>query len=590
MFSYRKKLLISQIALLLIFLVLLYPLVEKAVQNVVRRSLEERTEDLILKIKDSNSVDQMVQKLKDQELLVFFRVSLISDKGIVLYDSHVRGLLGEEFQENYFVEHPEVVAAIKKGVGYNEDYSKLFSQTFAYVAISFEFQGKTYVIRTAFPLKQVADLKRDFKIGFLSFGIVLLILFSVMILFVLNRLSRPIQHILNAIKDYKEGVLPKIDLSDVIDIQDDFGKLALTLNSLSDKIKDQINNLTSQKNENESILDSLMEGVIAVNEMGSITYANYMAAKILTTQKEKVISRSLVSFKDKHLSLIDTCEKITSECQIKEEIVIERFIRGDSTKTILDIIAIPKERKQGAVLVFQDKTSDFKVVEMGKDFIANASHELRTPITVIRGFAETLQDIPDLSKEMLSNITDKIVKTCQRLDLLVKSLLTLADIENLSSDRFEKIDFVTMLENCIYFIQDSYKNVEVNYERKAAIDPIGGDFHLLELAVLNILENSVKYSKEKPKIQVVLTQWASEIELKITDNGIGIPSADLEHIFERFYRVDKARSRRFGGAGLGLSIVRTIIEKHHGKISVTSKEGEGSCFTIFLPSYFSLHD
>jgi two-component system, OmpR family, phosphate regulon sensor histidine kinase PhoR len=586
--SYRKKLLISQISLLLIFLVILYPLVEKAVQNVVRRSLEERTEDLIGKITNAKTVEEMVDNLKKQELLVFFRIGLITDKGVVLYDSHVKRILGEQFTEHHIVEHPEFREALQKGVGYSEGYSKIFSQTFAYVAISFEFLGKKYVIRTAFPLKQVDDLTRDFKIGFLTFAIAILILFSVMILFILNRLSRPIHHILNSIKNYKEGVLPKINLSDVIDAQDDFGKLALTLNSLSDKIEDQINKLIAQKNENESILDSLMEGVIAINENDLITYANHMASKILMAPKNNIISHYLINFKNKHLYLIDTCEKIAKECQKKEEIIIERFMKNDLSKIILDIIAIPKTHKKGAVLVFQDKTSDYKIVEMGKDFIANASHELRTPITVIKGFAETLQDLPDISKEMMATITEKIVKTCNRLDSLVKSLLTLTDIENISPEKFEKIDLGIMIENCLYYIQDSYEDVVINFEKKTKIDPIGGDYHLMELAILNILENSVKYANKAPRINITLSQWAGEIELKIYDNGIGIPEADLAYIFERFYTVDKARSRRFGGAGLGLSIVKTIIEKHQGKVTATSKLDEGSCFTILLPNYASL--
>ena len=230
------------------------------------------------------------------------------------------------------------------------------------------------------------------------------------------------------------------------------------------------------------------------------------------------------------------------------------------------------------------RQSEYKVIEMGKDFVANASHELRTPITIIRGFAETLQDLPEISQEMLAEITEKIVRTCIRLDKLVKSLLTLADIENLSKERMQEVNLVMLAENCVRTLLTAHPNAHVKLHSPEASIPIYAEGDLIELAILNLMENAVKYSQGPAEIEVKIEPMGDEVQLKVTDRGIGISEVDLSHIFERFYTVNKARSRKLGGAGLGLSIVKTIVDKHHGKIAVESELGAGTTFTMIFPA------
>jgi signal transduction histidine kinase len=222
-------------------------------------------------------------------------------------------------------------------------------------------------------------------------------------------------------------------------------------------------------------------------------------------------------------------------------------------------------------------------LEIGKDFITNASHELRTPITIIKGFAETLQDMPNLPPEMVADITEKIVRSCQRMDLLVKNLLTLADLENLPSLRLQECDLVALLENCQHFLQAAHPAAQLNLEKKKKGNiTILADPDILELALMNLLENAVKYSPVPASISISIEKIKEKVKVCIKDQGIGIPAESLDHIFSRFYTVDKARSRRLGGAGLGLSIVKTIIEKHDGEISVASELGKGSTFTLIF--------
>jgi two-component system, OmpR family, phosphate regulon sensor histidine kinase PhoR len=221
---------------------------------------------------------------------------------------------------------------------------------------------------------------------------------------------------------------------------------------------------------------------------------------------------------------------------------------------------------------------------MRKDFIANASHELKTPITIIRGFAETLHDNPDLSEEITVDITEKIVKNCKRMTNLIKDFLTLADIEKLPESRLSECNIVDMITNCTEMIKNVHPTAHIQMTNLSQEEILlNADYSLLELAFMNLIENAAKYSTPPAQIEVTLEDLGKMIRIKFIDQGIGIPADDIEHVFERFYTVDKAHSKKMGGSGLGLSIVKTIIDKHYGKIYVTSKIGVGSTFTVTLP-------
>ena len=187
-----------------------------------------------------------------------------------------------------------------------------------------------------------------------------------------------------------------------------------------------------------------------------------------------------------------------------------------------------------------------KMSERGKDVVANASHELRIPVTIIKGFAETLQDFPELPRDSVADIVGKIVRNCQRMDTLVKNLMTLADLENLPELCFQKCDLVMLAEACRQTILAVHKTAQIAIEKSNESIPVAADPDILELAILNLLDNAVKYSNPPAKITIKLEQEAEQGCISISDQGIGIPSVDLRHIFERFYAVDKARSRRLG--------------------------------------------
>lgn len=579
MLSFRQKIFTTYAIVFLIFIVLMVPVISHWVHHLVIQTMEGRAIEVISHIQDAPNNEALVRRLKDQKSAIFFRVGLITNESKVLYDSHTKRILGPKFNTDYVINHPEVNQALKNGVGYYEDYSKLLNQKYSYLAKAFNFHGQTYVLRTAFPFSYVSQLAHEFEIGFIGFAAAILLLFSCMTWIVIHRLTKPIQKIITAIKPYQEGTqtaLPRINLGN-INPEDDFAKLALTLNNLSRKIQGHIDSLTNERNEKEAILESLEEGVVAIDQRMEVSYINNTATKLLSVNKDLTGTRFTVPGKEVYFDILERCQ--TEQKPLMA--TLEVFIEGK--KKYLDIIAAPKKGDGGSVLVLQDKTSHYKIFEMRRDFIANASHELKTPITIIRGFAEALHDNPDLPRETQVEVTAKIVRNCERMAVLIKDLLTLADIENIPTSRLSICDITELCQNCINMLLEAFPEADIQIVKPSKDITLIADAYLLDHAIMNLIVNAAKYSSKPAHIRVILEDDEKWVSISIQDKGIGIPEADQEHVFDRFYTVNKAHSQKLGGSGLGLSIVKTIIEKHLGTISLTSELGKGTTFKIVLP-------
>lgn len=582
MFTFRQKILFSYLAVFLVFLAILFPFASHMVKKIVVNAMQERTEELIHKIQSAPNNDALIRRLKEQKPQIFFRVSVISDDMKVLYDSHTKRLFGPRFSQDYVVSHREILEAAETGKGYNEEYSELLAQKFSYLAKAFDFHGKKYIIRTAFPYKYVTDLTRDFEIGFLAIATAVLVLFSILTWLIINHLTRPIHDIITAVRPYQEGeksMLPEVILKSASP-GDEFHKLAQTLNSLSLRIQKQINSLVEERNEKKTVLESLEEGVVAVNSHMIITFANTMAQKILGMSEDQLIGQSFIVTEE------NKCYNLLLECQEHHEPKSSTIqMKNKAGRNYYDIVAAPKKDKSGAILVLQDKTSHYKILRMRTDFVANASHELKTPITIIQGFAETLHDNPELPIATTMEITQKIMTSCVRMTTLIKDLLTLTDIEHIPLSRLDICDLYALTERCSEMVKQVYPDTEITITRLDADEmTIVADINLMEMALLNLIENAAKYSVPPAKIAIQMGHSGdSYIKYGVKDSGIGIPKANIDHIFERFYTVNKQESRKKGGSGLGLAIVDTIIEKHFGTISVESEEGVGTTFTLLLP-------
>ena len=229
-------------------------------------------------------------------------------------------------------------------------------------------------------------------------------------------------------------------------------------------------------------------------------------------------------------------------------------------------------------------------LDVGRDFVSNASHELRTPITIIKGFLETMRDMPEISEDLFNEIVSKMLKSCERMESLVKSLLLLADLENCPKGGFQECDLIHLVDEVSYTLISIHQEATIETYFKDDKIRIWANLDLMELAIRNLLENAVKYAKGPARIVIRLEPNENYCKIRIRDEGMGIPEKDLPHLFGRFYTVDKTHSRRLGGAGLGLSIVKKIVENHRGSISVNSKYQEWTEFVIEVPlaSHLSL--
>lgn len=238
------------------------------------------------------------------------------------------------------------------------------------------------------------------------------------------------------------------------------------------------------------------------------------------------------------------------------------------------------QSKEIHTVVFRPKRGQVECIEMGKEFIANASHELRTPITIIKGFAEALEDIQDISKEMLDSITQKILNSCHRMQGLVKNLLLLSDLDQTTCLKKKECALMSVVENAIEQLLLVYPRARV--ECFYTQDPISMQVNqeLFELAIFNVLQNAVKYSRGDALIEVVVNRDEDGICVSIKDNGMGMDESQLDRIFKRFITVDKSHSRTLGGAGLGLSLVDLIVQKHDGKVAVESKLDFGTTISF----------
>jgi len=324
-----------------------------------------------------------------------------------------------------------------------------------------------------------------------------------------------------------------------------------------------------KKRSRYSLIDSLQEGVVILNWEGKILEMNLKGKKLIPGLSEG-------DFLFKH-SMMSGHEKLLNHLK---ETRVNQTTTVSGEKNVAHLKLSILEARKRILATFIDRYEHYQKEQLGRDFVANASHELRTPITIIKGFAETIYDLPEISEAMLQDFTEKIVRNCERMDNLVKNLLTLADLDYLPKARMQECDLVGLVDNCSQTLLDLNPDIQIESLQNQEMVVIDGDPDLLELAVMNLLENAVKYSKEKAYITTTIEDCPDCVVLKVTDRGVGIPEEDLGNIFERFYTINKSHSRQLGGAGLGLSIVKTIISKHDAEITVDSTPGKGTTFEL----------
>ncbi len=413
----------------------------------------------------------------------------------------------------------------------------------------------------------------------LAFGIVV----SILVGYILARkISSPISNLTKVAKQISEGEFDtKIEIAKS---NDEIGMLVDAFSEMSGKFQKTISDFSTEKNKIEAIIHNMTDGVIAFDTKGKIIHINSTARKLLNLNKiekyrfDKLFFELGADIKIGDLLYLDNnrfCER-----EIDREIDKDKL----ALKVNFAVFNNEKNKTDGVLAVIHDVTKQQRLEISRREFVANVSHELKTPLTTVKSHAETLLDIVSDNKTA-EIFTNTILNETDRMTRLVKDLLLISSLEGkmvLNKTTFSLKDMINDVVSTMTLVANE-KGHRLQFEAIAEIPDYYGDRDKLEQVLYNIISNSIKYTPNGGKITIKAGRLYSDFFVEVKDNGIGIPEKDLDRIFERFYRVDKARSRELGGTGLGLAISKSIIDAHDGTIKVDSKVGEGTKVIISLP-------
>ena len=355
--------------------------------------------------------------------------------------------------------------------------------------------------------------------------------------------------------------------------------LTESVNEIIRELKQNLKDANSEKKQKETILKHMTDGVITFNMNGEVTYINPAAMKMLELKQPRGDFKSIFGrYPDINMEKIIYLESWTSS---------EKKIENDQGSMNLFFIPFRNDvdMPEGVMVVIQDITEHVKLDNMRKEFVADVSHELKTPITSIKGYSETLLDT-ECDETTKKHFLQVIDDNANRMERLVQDLLILSRYDsNVMINKAKEFDLGELAKLCKekFEIEIKKKNQTVQCFVTADVPLVFADRDGVERVILNVLSNSIKYTPDGGKIDIYVGYVHNDAYVKIKDTGIGIPKEDLARIFERFYRVDKARSRQLGGTGLGLSIAKEILDRNNGNIDIKSKQDEGTEVVIKIP-------
>lgn len=397
--------------------------------------------------------------------------------------------------------------------------------------------------------------------------------------FVTKALVSPMKKLIKSAEKIASGEKIEIEKND--NSNSEVGDLTNAFNIMTVELKQKFNEVNRQKKQIETILLHMTDGIIAFDMEGNIIHINPAA-------------KQLLSITDNEDNFEKIFKKLKIDVNIEKIIYLENWTSSEQRKNVgekyVNILFAPfqdeNDRPGGVMVLIQDITEHVKLDNMRKEFVADVSHELKTPITSIMGYADTLLE-GEYDKETQNKFLSVIAAEARRMAKLVTDLLTLSryDSKKMRVDKTE-FDLGDLVKKCQEKLKFEIEKKNHNMECfvTASVPPVEADKDGIERVVLNILSNAIKYTKENGTIKVYVGFVYNDAYIKVIDNGIGIPEEDLKRIFERFYRVDKARTREMGGTGLGLSIAKEILNQNKGSIDIKSEAGKGTEVVIRLPA------
>ncbi len=514
------------------------------------------------------------------------RLTVIAPSGKVLGDSHENPAVMEDHSGR-----PEIQEALRTGGGSSVRFSPTLGRQMMYVAVALREQNAPVaVVRVASPLTQVDHALHSIYVHILWAGLAVAAVTAVLSLLLSRRISRPVAAIEQVARRFAGGEMDvRVPTPDSVEL----AALADSLNKMAAQLGERITTITEQRNELGAVLSSMAEGVLAVDSKGHVVSVNPATALLLGIDPLQVQNRPM----EEVIRNVDLQEFVrqTLAGVLPGETDISLPINGGRSFSLHGAcLTDARGRRRGAVVVLNDMTRIRRLENIRRDFVANVSHELKTPVTSIQGFIEALVEGNIQDPAEVRKYLDIVARHASRLNAIIEDLLTLSRLEEAgerhgdtqgpASLRFVSGPVKPVVEEAIHLsaIKADEKHITVDLvcpdDLEARINA-----PLLEQAVMNLIDNAIKYSPEGSRVRVEASRRAEEVVIAVTDEGCGIAPEHLPRIFERFYVVDKSRSRKLGGTGLGLAIVKHIMQAHGGRVSVESTPGKGSAFTMYLP-------
>jgi len=562
----KKKIFMSMIISvmfsLIIAAILVITISNREYVNNIKQNLKMNNE-LIVRVLESGEISNISKFFSEYLKNENIRETLIDKSGKVLSDS----LLDAETMDNHNT-RKEVMDARLYGTGYSIRYSNSSKMDTLYFATKF---GDGYIVRSALPMESIDIMETTY----IKYYILIMLVSLIITLLLSSRLSKtlvkPLKDLENATSRFAKGELEK---RASITTNDEIGDLGKTFNEMADKLENAFKDSKEKQTKLETVLKSMDSGVIAIDNENRVMLINPYAEKIFGINRNIMGEKLLNNIRDFEVENIIKNKEDNREVTIywpeKRELKVRTAELANEKESI------------GIVAVIHDITDIRKLENMRSQFAANVTHELKTPLTSIKGFAETLKDVEDSeTREKFLNI---INDEAERLSRLISDILSLSKIENIRSMSDDPINVKSSIDQVAVLLKGAAESKNIRIKTQGDILPeLHGDRDMFLQMLLNLVDNAVKYSGENTDVVITTKLEENNCVISVTDNGIGIAKEHLDRLFERFYRVDPARSREQGGTGLGLAIVKHIVMAFKGTIEVRSALGAGSEFIVKIP-------
>lgn len=523
---------------------------------------------------DFSHLGDVIQRVKNETAI---RITVVSADGQVHADSNKSPI-----EMDNHANREELIQAISTGEGNSLRYSKTLDISMLYYAFRIQAEGETLgCIRCALSVSQIDTQITSIQTRIAKLVFVVIILGLLITGYVVFQMTRPVVRLIEEARE-----LTTVQLGQAIThgFDDEISELSRLLNQLSSALADRMAQLEQNHHELLTVLEGMDEGVIAVDGNECIRFANEAVCEMLDLDLERDQGRPIWEIVRNQMveTIINQARKTSEHYRGEMELLGPpvRFLAFNAS-------AIPAEDEDnlGVIIVVHDITEVRRLENMRRDFVANVSHELKTPLASIQAYAETLIDGAIDDQQNNRTFLGRIVEQSERLHMLIQDLLSIARVEsNSQANEFTTLNMAEVLDRCIKYHQPRAKKKDIKLKVASPdIVMIYAESEGIRQIMDNLIDNAIKYSLEDGLVQTFIKIENKRVILSVQDNGLGISEEHLERIFERFYRVDKARSRELGGTGLGLSIVKHLVNAFGGTIEVSSHPDEGTTFIVTLP-------